>query len=110
MKQDRIRIRKDGVLEWLSPPQVPFKIEKQTRTRFSEITPTNPFLFIAFRLIRLCFGEGKWWLPEWTRRWPCEWKATILLGEHRGRSMVGRSRKALLDWECYIWCKPRIDL
>lgn len=104
MKQYPIRIRKDGVIEWLSPPPgfyIP--VLKQTRTRFSEILPANPFLYVAFRVIRFIFGEGTWMVPAWTRTWPCLWQCKILKGSKRGTVRVGRSRKELIHWEHDQW-------
>lgn len=103
MKQYPIRIRKDGVIEWLSPPPgfyIP--VLKQTRTRFSEILPVNPFLYLVFRILRLVYGEeGP--VGNWTRSWKVEWQARILKGPKRGSVRVGRDRKKLIDWEHDQW-------
>lgn len=102
-----MRIRKDGVIEWLSPPPgFSIPVLKQTRTRFSEIVPCfacHPFLYLAFRIIRFIFGEGKWWIPEWTRRWVCTWRCTILRGPSKGMFKEGGLRCVLIDWEHDQW-------
>lgn len=102
------------MIEWIKPPPVPFKISKQTKVRYSEITPINPFIYIVFRIIRFLFGEGKWFIPEWTRNWRCVWRAEILLGKHKGEEFIHTSRSACVDWELnryhstdiYIKLKP----
>jgi hypothetical protein len=104
----QIKIRRDGTIECLG--ELPFKTENKTRTRFSEIVPANWFLCLAFRTIRFIFGEGKWLIPEWTRQWKCEWRATILMGPTKGFSVTSQSRAALIDWENMMWYKPKFYL
>jgi hypothetical protein len=109
MKQHHLRIRKDGVIEWLAPPPVPFKIKNQTRQRFSEILPVNPVLYMAFRILRKIFGEtGR--VSDWTRSWLCKWRATILLGPHKGETMDSGLRGVLLEWEKTIWHSQKCNL
>lgn len=98
MKQHRLRIRTDGILEYLSPPPIPLKLEKQTRTRYSEIVPLNPWLCLVFRLLRFLFGEAGW-VSGWTRRWKCVFLCHILLGRVAGVAKVSRDRDSLLKWE-----------
>jgi hypothetical protein len=102
-----MKVRKDGVIEWLQPPPVPFKIISQTRQRFSEIVPLNPFLLIAFRIIRFLCGEGRWFMPEWTRNWRCIWRAEILIGTHKGQEFIHTSRQACIDWELAMFHQPK---
>ena len=59
-----LKIRRDGIIEFLSPPPVPLKLIRKGRKRYSEIVPNNWVLFICFRVIRFLFGEGKWLVPE----------------------------------------------
>lgn len=94
----QLRIRRDGFIEFLTPPPVPLKLEKQTRVRYSEIVPLNPWLCIAFRFLRLCFGE-KGRVSDFTRSWKCQWIAHILLGEHKDEAQVSRYRDYLVTWE-----------
>lgn len=99
-----MRVRKDGVIEWLSPPpgfSIPFL--KQTRTRFSEILPVNPFLYAAFRMLRFVFGENIGRIPTWTRTWPCLWRCQILLGPGQGKTRISTDRKELISWEHDRW-------
>jgi hypothetical protein len=92
------------VIEWLSPPPgFDPPILKQHRKRFSEILPYNPFLYVAFRVIRTILGEGPFGIPEWTRSWKCKWKAQILRGSNRGKIRVSMNRKELIDWEHDQW-------
>lgn len=94
----QLRIRRDGFIEFLTAPPIPLKLEKQTRVRYSEITPLNPWLCIAFRLIRFLFGEnGR--VSDWTRGWQCIWMAHILMGEHKDEAQVSQYRDALITWE-----------
>lgn len=97
-----LRIRKDGVIEWLAPPPVPFKIQKQTRTRFSEIVPSNHVKCVLFRILRFVFGEtGR--VSDWTRSWCCLWHGEILQGPHKGETMESGLRCVLLEWEKHMW-------
>lgn len=105
----QIRIRADGYLEWLSPPPMPLKLEKQTRVRYSEITPLNPWLCIAFRTLRFLFGE-KGRVSDWTRSWKVVWLAHILMGEHKDEAQVSQYRDALITWEHSKFFQPRIDI
>lgn len=104
----QIRIRRDGFIECLG--ELPFKTENKTRTRFSEIVPVNLFLFVAFRIIRAVFGEGRGRIPEWTRNWVCLWRCTILLGKHAGESRESGIRDSLVQWEKEKWFSPKFDL
>lgn len=98
-----------GEVEWLTAPPIDFTIGSQRRQRFSEIVPTNPLLLIAFRMLRLMFGEnGR--ASDWTRQWRCEWIGIILIESNRGRTMVSRSRQAIVDWEHELFCKPKFEL
>jgi hypothetical protein len=103
MKQYPMRLRRDGVIEWLSPPpgfNIP--VLKQTKTRFSEIIPVNPFLHLAFRVLRLCFGEyGR--VGNWTRTWTVVWRCSILLGPGKGRTKESGLRSVLINWEHDQW-------
>lgn len=105
MKQYPMRIRKDGVIEWLSPPPgFSIPVLKQTRRRYSEIVPVNPFLCLAFRVLRLCFGETLFGIvPNWTRLWKCQWQARILIGPSRGRTKISTNRYELISWEHDQW-------
>lgn len=99
-----MRIRKDGVIEWLSPPPgFSIPVLKQTRTRFSEILPVHPFLYLAFRVIRFLFGEGAGRIPAWTRTWRCMWRCQILKGPRRGTVRIGMDRSKLISWEHDQW-------
>jgi len=102
MKPHRLIIRNDGRMEWLNPP--PFQLPaKTTRKRYSEITPTNPFLFFAFRLLRLTFGEvGA--VSQWTRGWRCEWRMTVL---RTGFTMTSWNREELIELEHELFFSER---
>jgi hypothetical protein len=99
-----IIIEADGTIKGLGNPLgLP---GKTTKKRFSEILPTNPALRAAFRTLRKVFGEdGK--VAEFTRRWPCQWRATVL---ETGESMVSNDREFLLSWERERWHEPLIEL
>lgn len=103
MKQKyQIRIKPNGLIEFLSPP--PFKlVEEKSSKRYSEITPTNPVLYVLFRLLRFCFGEyGR--VGAFTRRWQCLWRMTVL---STGYTETSRDRAALIDKEHELFFKPR---
>lgn len=105
-----LKIRNDGMIEWLAPPPVPFKIKKQTKERFSEIVPRNPVKRMLFRLLRSIFGEtGR--VSQWTREWACYWHCEILLGQHKGETMDSGLRCVLLEWEKEKWAnKEDVEL
>lgn len=111
-KRIRFKLERDGSISWLEAPEsfIAPLVSNRSRRRFSEITPTNPLLFVLFRLIRLVFGEGKWCIPEWTRNWQCEWKATILIGESKGMSETSTDRSYLISWEHEQHFKPHCNL
>jgi len=109
MTKHTIKIRKDGVIEWLAPSPIPFPILSQSKIRYSEIIPRNPVKRALFRLLRLCFGEtGR--VSEWTRGWRCVWHAEILLGPHKGETMESGLRGVLLEFERERWFKPCLCL
>lgn len=99
MKTYTARIdKRTGVIEFLGgvPPGMQLPLAK--RERFSEIIPVDPDARRFFRLLRWLFGEeGR--VSEWTRRWPCEWEAIILLGKMAGARRRSRDRAFLLHWE-----------
>jgi hypothetical protein len=101
----RMKIKRDGTIEWLAPPPVPFIIEKQIRKRFSEIVPVNPLLLVLFRLLRWMFGENGA-VSDWTRRWKCTWSMTILKSGFTCRS---NNRQSLVDIEHELFFKPKLD-
>lgn len=97
------------MLEWLAAPPFRLAVSKQSKQRFSEIVPRNPIKRAAFRLLRFMFGEtGK--VSDWTRGWVCTWKATILLGSHKGESKENGLRAVLLEWEKEKWFDPKCKL
>lgn len=103
MKHYVMRIRRDGVTEWLTmPPGLNLPVLKQTRQRYSEILPVNPVKRLVFRLLRWVFGENGW-VSEWTRGWVCYWRAEILLGPGKGRTMENGLRCVLIEWEHDQW-------
>lgn len=96
--------KRTGQLQWLTPP--PIQITQATRPvskqRYSEIVPVSFPLFLAFRFLRLCFGEvGR--VSEFTRRWPCLWHLEVLQGPAKGVTQRSRERQALLDLEREVW-------
>ena len=98
MKRTILISKKDGSLQWLTPPPFPVPVLSQTTERFSEITPVNPIKRATFKLLRRMFGEqGK--VADWTRRWLCLWECRILLGKHRGEAMRHELRPLLIEWE-----------
>jgi hypothetical protein len=100
----QIRIKKDGMIEFLTPP--PFAIGSiQHKTRWSEILPCNLELYIWFRILRFLFGErGK--VAQWTRRWKCRWRMTVL---ETGYTETSDDRQALVDKEHELFFKPKGD-
>lgn len=106
----QIKITDGGELQWLGDPPAKLDIVPVRKTRFSEIVPSNIWLLVAFRIIRFLFGEGKWFIPEWTRQWKCGWKAEILIGKHKGETEHSENRQALIDWEHEMFFDPKIKL
>lgn len=104
-----LRLHKDGSIEFLGDAPPMFPMGKPVTRRFSEIVPTFPPLLILFRLLRLLFGE-KGRVAEWTRHWPCQWRATILMGRHHGQTTTDRRRATLIEWEHERWFHPKVDL
>lgn len=104
MKQKyQIRIKQNGMLEFLSPP--PFKVDVKKQQRYSEIVPTNLFLFILFRLCRFLFGEyGR--VGNWTRRWQIEWRMHVI---STGYTETSRDRAYLIDKEHELFFQPKGD-
>lgn len=106
----QLRIRRDGFIEFLSQPPIPLKLEKQTRVRYSEIVPLNPWLCILFRILRFLFGE-KGRVSDWTRGWRVTWLCVILLGEHKGDAQVSEYRDYLITYEHEkFFCKRGMDI
>ena len=79
------------------------------RVRFSHIVPDyiHPFKAIAFRLLRLLFGE-KGRVADWTRAWQCMWVCVILIGPHAGKRSVSKDRAKLIKWEKEVWKWQRV--
>lgn len=48
--------------------------------RASHVEPQRLLLRLAFHLLRK-LGSDESRLAQWTRNWPCAWRARILLGE-----------------------------
>lgn len=125
------KIKRDGTLEFLGAPPPGLVLPGATKTRFSEIVPCHPVLRVAFRIIRYLFDDGEGpkldhapavelpgirikpvgtWTTNhmaticgWTRKWKCEWEATILLGPCRGQRRRDFNRQSLIEWEQGIW-------
>lgn len=75
-------------------------------TRYSEIVPINRVLRVAFRALRKMFGDHGI-VAGFTRRWPCDWQATIL---STGRTARSNCRETLIAWEHSEYFKPFCDL
>jgi hypothetical protein len=101
-----MKIDKTGTIRWLTPPPVEMRFMRVTKQRFSEIVPLNLWLLVAFRILRLLFGE-KGVVSDWTRTWPCRWKMKIL---STGYTTTGTNRQALVDLEHEIFSKPKLNL
>ena len=103
MKRHLVRISKrTGEMEWLGSPPPGMVLPAPKRQRFSEIIPRHRWLRLAFRILRLIFGEdGE--VSEWTRLWPCSWEAVILMGKYRGARRVDSNRLRLIMWEQELW-------
>lgn len=100
----RIKIRKDtGKVESLG--ELPFSVRLVKKERFSEIVPVSIPLRMAFRILRLCFGE-KGIVSDWTRSWKCEWLMVILQGKHKGTTQQSNKRTELLEAEKALWFWP----
>lgn len=101
----RFIIRRNGTLRYLEQP--PFVVPgPKFRKRFSHIRPVSPLLRAAFMLLRLCFGD-KGEVAEWTRRWACRWRMTVI---HSGFTAESTSRQELLDLEREKFFEPIGDI
>lgn len=98
----QIRIRKDGMIEFLSPPPQ-FKVDIKHSARWSEIVPCNTVLRFFFRVLRNIFGE-KGLAAAFTRIWPVRWRMTVL---STGYTEEGYNRQALIDKEHELYFKPK---
>lgn len=67
----------------------------RSKRRVSHILPVHPVKRLAFRFLRMTFGErGR--VAAWTRSWKGPWQASII-GSHRYFSHM--SRRVCLEWE-----------
>lgn len=90
--------KRTGTIAFLGAPPPRLELAAPVRRRFSEILPTWTPLRLAFRAMRARFGEeGR--VAAFTRRWPCQWEAVILLGPSRGTRRRSWDREFLLHWE-----------
>lgn len=105
MTTHRLILRPDGTMRWLEPP--PFKVTGRVkRERFSHIRPCNPVLLAAFLLLRWAFGEkGK--VYDFTKRWPCRWKMTVIETRFTAES---DNREELITLEREKFFEPLGDL
>lgn len=101
--QHQLRIRKDGMIEFLSPPPFPVYIKHQAR--WSEIVPCNPILEFLFRLLRRIFGDNGL-AAAFTRIWKCRWRMTVL---STGYTEENWNRQVLIDREHELYFKPKGD-
>ncbi len=100
-----IFIGTDGTLQYLGDPPVPMTGTTTTK-RFSTIEPVSIPLLILFRIIRTTCGDrGR--AAAWTRRWSCEWRATVL---STGQSFTHKNRAACIDWEHEQFNNPKFQL
>lgn len=106
MKNKVVFIRADGTVQFIGDnPPVPITGKKTTK-RFSKIVPVSIPLRILFRLIRTTCGDhGRG--AAWTRRWTCEWRATVL---STGQSFTHSDRAACTDWEWEQFNNPKFQL
>ncbi len=91
-----IILRPDGTIEFIGDfPVEEFDLGAVTRKRASHILPVHPLKRLAFRLLRLAFGErGR--IATWTRHWHGPWQV-ILLPD--GPTFIHPSRRVCLRWE-----------
>lgn len=106
----RIKIHKATArMQWLEDPALALPVTGQSRRRFSEIVPVNPFKRAWFRVLRLCFGErGR--VAEWTRTWRGPWRLTILQGRSAGLTTCSNDRRLLIEVEKEAWFHPGFEL
>ena len=101
-----ITIRTDGIVEHVGALPIELPLTNVKRRRVSHIVPLNPLLRLAFRGLRLAFGEqGR--AAAWTRRWPGAWRATIIA---TGQTYINTSRAECIEWELDTLSGPLFDL
>ena len=92
-------IEADGSVSFLDSPLTRgFKLGPSVTRRASEIEPDCATLRLFFHVLRAVFGECGV-VAEWTRHWPCLWRANLsLIG---GPILAQRwyNRQAALDAE-----------
>ncbi len=67
-----------GCCQYLQAPEAVHLFQSYPKTikRVSHVEPINILLRVAFRCLRICFGEyGK--VAAWTRLWPCRWQVNF---------------------------------
>lgn len=69
--------------------------ERRAIERLSHILPVNPIKRLAFRLLRLAFGD-RGSVAQWTRQWRGPWEVRLV---GSGRRFWHASRRVCVDWE-----------
>ncbi len=68
----------------------------KSRKRASHVEPVNPVLRWLFRCLRAATHHREGAVAAFTRRWPCDWQATIIAGPTLGPF---RTRKEAIEAE-----------
>ena len=95
MQELIVNINDDGVISYIKDPKAPAFEGSHSQRRASNVLPHNPIKRIAFKALRLVFGNrGR--VSDWTRTWTGENIVNIVGGPTLGPF---GSRREALDYE-----------
>jgi hypothetical protein len=93
-----VTIHPDGQVEYIGTLPIDLPLENPVKRRVSHIIPVRWHKRIAFRILRMIFGEsGK--AAAWTRRWTGPWLA-IIIATHQTKTF--NTRAEAITWELSI--------
>lgn len=105
-KSHAVTFNHDGTINYLGDDPLGLPLTRKKVKRFSHVVPTQPLKRVAFRVLRMVFGErGR--VAEWTRQWHGPWIG-IIVGSRR--RFVHASRRVVIAWEHEQWFKPLVKL
>lgn len=101
MKETILHFNRDGTVRAVVSDealQISEAIGATVTLRASNVVPANVFKFVAFILLRQCFGErGR--VANWTRTWRGDWEVWMKGNTQRRPDFAHPSRRVCIDWE-----------